>query len=188
MKRTAVLRGQSSIFKETFAFGDEKFLGEDNERRRGEDKDEYSVGCDRCGEVLQRYFGVEDLISDHSRDATGVGKDKDTEEALRFSDEAEATCLIGMGGKELQVQPAYFAEEAKPEEDAPEPTKYEEVHQRRTEEDEPPTCPGASEFTGSRRDGVPRGSGNGEPLRCEERDEIGDDDNNQFCHDGIAQP
>lgn len=103
---------------------------------RGDD----NIRTNEWGEVLQRSFVVNDLVREEPGEQDGAYEEENSEEALCFAYEAEAAGVIGMRGKELNVERAYLREEPEPEEEPPEPSELQELQERDAKEEEPPAC------------------------------------------------
>src|SRR5215469_11912851 len=142
VKQAGICGSERSVLMKADVLGPEQPFSKDNERNNDDENGKDDIGYDRCREVLQRNFVVDDIVGDGADNPDGQREENDTEEALRLTDEAEATGLVRMRGEDLEIEVIDAVEELEPEKEPPEPTVDKELKERGAEADQPNASPG----------------------------------------------
>src|SRR5215472_13151343 len=186
VKQTGICGSERSVLLEPDVLRPGQPFGKDNERNSDDENGEDDIGHDRCREVLERNFVVDDIVGDRADNPDGQREENDTEESLRLTDEAEATGLVRMRGEDLEIEVIDAVGELEPEKEPPEPAVDEELKERGAEADQPNAspcdrgaCTGASDIPGG---GVDR-----RLLEPNDRKRVSEDRQESLGKDGVAR-
>src|SRR5271169_5887761 len=104
----------------TMALYTSKHPGKHHKRAAKNEQDNDSVSDDGGHETLQGGFVVHDVIRENTRCSERKGKQQNSEKALCVTHKAQATGLVRMRRKQLQVETTNTRKKLKPEKEPPE--------------------------------------------------------------------